>query len=57
MSDKARRDRNETDNSSRLEQQRKALDAESLQDAATLREQPEDKRDSARQTTAAGKAR
>jgi len=40
-----------------LEEQRKALDAESLRNEAALRDEPEDKRASARQTTPAGKAR
>lgn len=41
----------------KLEEQRKALEAESLRNEAALREAPEDKRASARQTTPAGKAR
>lgn len=56
MTDKPRQDRTKAD-PSKLDEQRKALDQDSLRDEAALREQPEDKRASARQTTPAGKGR
>ena len=50
-------DPKDTEDPRKLEEQRKALEAESLRNEAALREAPEDKRASARQTTPAGKAR
>jgi hypothetical protein len=57
MTDKPRQDRANTADPSKLDAQRKSLDQDSLRDEAALREQPEDKRASARQTTPAGKGR
>jgi hypothetical protein len=57
MTDTPRRDLNDKADPSKLDEQRDAVDTESLRDEAALREQPEDKRQSARQTTPAGKAR
>ena len=57
MSDKPRNDREEASDPSKLDAQRKAVDAESRRDAASLREQPEDRSETARRTTPAGKGR
>jgi hypothetical protein len=57
MTDKHQDTHDDATDPSKRAAQRKAIDAESRRDEAALREQPEDKRESARQTTPAGKAR
>ncbi len=57
MPDKARKTKEDTSDPGKLEAQRKAVEAESHRDAASLREQPEDRSETARRTTPAGKGR
>lgn len=57
MTDKPRPDRDDKADPGKLTEQRETLKAEARRDEAALREQPEDRRASARQTTPAGKGR
>ena len=57
MTDKANKHADDDAKPGSLDAQRKAVDAESRRDAASLREQPEDRSETARRTTPAGKGR